>query len=156
MIDLFETKEIFELYIQAGGDAISSDELARFSQYGHRRVRLRVAENCRTPKDCLELLAKDECPEVRLAVATNPAVSAAVIQSLATDDDPTVRYEMAENPNLPLSILEQLASDENPYVSSRAARTMFSLAALTLEPPECHPYFRSSTPPSKAKAQGQL
>jgi len=146
--------ELFEQYLQAGSDFVSLDDLTSLSQSKHGRVRLRVAENPRTPCHSLEVLANDECPEVRLAVATNASVLSATVGKLARDQDPTVRYGLAEDPNLPLAILEQLAVDENPYVSLRAIRTIRALTGLDASPVECHPYFRSRIPPSASREEG--
>lgn len=140
MVSSADTTESFQLYLQAGSTSISGEELAAMVDSRHACVRLRVAENPRTPSASIALLAVDECSDVRLAVATHSAATVEILRKIASDEDPTVRYGMAEDANTPLEILEELASDENPYVGARAIKTLKALApkAPALQ---CHPRF---------------
>ena len=111
-------------YIRAGSLDLSADELRQLASSSIEKVRLRVAENCRTPADVLSHLAKDKSPDVRLAVALNSAAPKSLLTRLARDEDPTVRYGIAEDVNVPLQVLQSLALDPNPYVAVRAQKTL--------------------------------
>ena len=64
---------------------------------GHEAVRLRVAQNKRTPPQILGLLAKDQSPSVKMAVASHPSTPAAVVEALADDDSQHVRKAYTED-----------------------------------------------------------
>jgi hypothetical protein len=130
----------FQLYLQAGSEATSPSELSCLVSSCYTRVRLRVAENPRTPISSIQVLANDESADVRLAVAANSTTPIELMRRLAKDHDPTVRYGIAEDANVAQEILDQLTNDENPYVCARAAKTIRSIT-LTDQVLQCHPRF---------------
>ena len=115
--------DIFAHYVKAGSQSCSQQFLEEMAHSEVDRIRLRIAENPRTPVDTLELLASDRNPDVRVAVATNPATPAYISYRLAFDDDPNVRLGLADDVNTPIELLDKLLEDANPYVSYRAAQT---------------------------------
>jgi hypothetical protein len=50
------------------------------------------------------------------------------LQMLARDDNPNVRYAIADNHNISIAILKRLAEDENPYIACRAAKTLLRVS----------------------------
>lgn len=116
--------EIFQQYIKAGRKSIGSRELKKYAESEHDAIRLRAAENPKTPVECLEKLGKDKNSEIRIAIALNPNTPVDLKQKLAVDDDPTVRFAIAEDPHSGLKMLEMLADDSNPYVAQRAVKTL--------------------------------
>jgi hypothetical protein len=87
-------------------------------------VRIRVAENPRTPAHLLAHFIWDQEPEVRGGIARNPHATRPILEWLASDDSVDVRYTLAENPNVPCEILARLACDDNVFVADRANRTL--------------------------------
>ena len=77
----------------------------------HDEVRLRVAQNKRTPSRLLELLAKDVSSSVRLAVASHPSTPTALAEALADDDSPYVRAGVARRADVSQRVLARLARD---------------------------------------------
>lgn len=118
-------------YIRAGRKDVSRQELRTLAGSSLERVRLRVAENPRCPKDALESLACDPSPDVRSAVALNPSTPRDLVAQLCMDDDPTVRYAIAEDPQTDVNLLRRLSCDHNAYVSCRAQRTLQLLESYT-------------------------
>jgi hypothetical protein len=118
----------FDDYIKAGSRFSAAETLAELANSPHHRIRLRVAENERSPARVLEALAQDRDADIRAAVASNPSTPVDTVFTLSLDADPTVRHSMAEDPHIPLGVLRRLAKDENAYVSCRARKT---LALLT-------------------------
>lgn len=116
--------ELFSEYIKAGSQSCSPATLEVMAHSEIDCIRLRVAENPRTPIDTLELLSTDKNPDVRIAVGTNNSTPPYVSFKLALDEDPNVRLGLADDINTPIELLEKLARDENPYVASRAIDTM--------------------------------
>jgi len=114
----------FDDYIKAGSRFSSAETLSELAASSHQRIRLRVAENERSPAHVLEALAQDGDADIRAAVASNPSTPVDVVFSLSLDADPTVRHSMAEDPHTPIGVLRRLAKDENAYVSCRAQRTL--------------------------------
>lgn len=110
-------------YIKAGSPTSSPKLLAAMAYSEVDQIRLRVAENPRTPITALELLAKDKNADVRIAVGTNPSTPRILSYVLACDADPNVRLGMADDVNTPVELLDKLSQDLNPYVSHRAAQT---------------------------------
>lgn len=115
--------DMFAHYVKAGSQSCSQQLLEELAHSKIDRIRLRVAENPRTPLDTLELLASDNNPDVRVAVGTNPSTPAYISYRLAFDEDPNVRLGLADDVNTPIELLAKLMEDENPYVSYRAAQT---------------------------------
>lgn len=115
--------EILSNYVQAGSQSCSPEKLAQLAASEVDRIRLRVAENPRTPVDVLELLAADRNADVRVAVGTNPSTPALIRYRLAFDEDPNVRLGLAEDIRTPVELLDRLVEDEHPYVSYRAHET---------------------------------
>lgn len=115
--------DIFTHYVKAGSQSCPPQLLEEMAHSEIDRIRLRVAENPRTPLDILELLASDKNPDVRVAVAANPSTPAYISYRLAFDEDPNVRLGLADDVNSPVELLAKLMEDENPYVSCRAAQT---------------------------------
>lgn len=115
-------------YIKAGKADIEKNELVSLAFSTDCRIRRRVAENPRAPKNILRVLSKDSDAEVRLAVAGNPSTPEQVLRELARDADPTVRHGIAEDPRTPEGVLLSLAQDENAYVSCRAVKTLARLS----------------------------
>lgn len=116
-------------YIKAGGQNCYPHLLAELAHSEVDRVRIRVAENPRTPIEILEILATDKNPDVRVGVGTNPSTPAQISGRLAFDEDPNVRLGLADDLNTPIELLEQLREDGNPYVSCRAAQTLEYIAS---------------------------
>ncbi|GEM_PF-980319 len=114
---------IFNNYVKAGSHSCSPELLAELSRSASDQIRLRVAENPRTPLDILKLLACDKNADVRIAVGTNPSTPAHIRYGLVFDEDPNVRLGLAEDVNTPVDLLDKLMDDGNPYVSCRAAQT---------------------------------
>jgi hypothetical protein len=141
-IDLYDS---FQLYLQAGSESTLPHQLASLVHSSHTMVRLRVAENPKTPVSSIQILANDESAEVRLALATNSATPPELIHRLARDEDPTVRYGMAEDVNIAVEILEELANDENPYVCARATKTI-KVITMKEQTLQCHPRFLNEIP----------
>ena len=77
--------------------------------------KLFLAQSEFTPKEVLEILAKDERYYVRGAVTRNSNVSEEILEIIAKDKNPWVRESVAENLNTPKEILESLAKDEDLY-----------------------------------------
>jgi len=115
--------DILSNYIKAGSQSCSPELLEAMAHSDVDKIRLRVAENPRTPKDILEVLAMDKNADVRVAVGTNPSTPAYVSYRLAFDENPDVRLGLADDINTPIELLEALMEDSNPYVSYRAGQT---------------------------------
>ncbi len=111
-------------YVKAGSQSCSADILEAMAHSEVARIRLRVAENPKTPIEILEILSTDRCADVRIAVGTNPSTPGFVSFKLAFDEDPDVRLGLADDINTPIELLEKLAEDENPYVVCRAKETI--------------------------------
>jgi hypothetical protein len=135
--------ETLNNYVKAGSPSCSPELLEQLAHSEVDRIRLRVAENPRTPLEVLELLATDRNADVRIAAGTNPTTPAHVRYSLAFDEDPNVRLGLAEEINTPVELLEKLVEDENPYVSFRAQQTI-ELVLSRDQPRDfaCHRFFR--------------
>jgi hypothetical protein len=115
--------DILSNYVKAGSQSCSPELLEAMAHSEIDRIRLRVAENPRTPIDVLGLLAKDKNADVRIAVGSNPSTPPYVSYRLAFDEDPNVRFGLADDINTPIELLDKLCDDANPYVSNRAAKT---------------------------------
>ena len=115
--------DILSNYVKAGSQSCSPELLEAMAHSEIDRIRLRVAENPRTPKDILEILAVDKSADVRVAVGTNPSTPPYVSYKLAFDEDPNVRLGLADDIATPIELLEKLTEDSNPYVSYRAVQT---------------------------------
>lgn len=115
--------DIISKYVQAGSQSCSPELLEAMAHSDIDRIRLRVAENPRTPIDVLEILAADKNADVRVAVGTNPSTPPYISYRLAFDEDPNVRLGLADDINTPIELLEKLSEDSNPYVSYRAIET---------------------------------
>jgi len=130
-------------YIKAGSSSSSGQLLSELAHSKADRIRIRVAENPRTPLEILEILAADKNADVRIAVGTNPSTPAHISYSLAFDEDPNVRLGLAEDMNTPINLLEKLTEDTNPYVSCRAAQTKEYIAARAqANVLGCHRFYR--------------
>ncbi len=116
--------DILDSYIKAGSQSCSADVLEAMAHSEIASIRLRVAENPKTPSDVLEILAADRCPDVRIAVGTNRSTPAFISFRLISDEDPDVRLGLADDIDTPIELLEKLAEDENPYVACRALETI--------------------------------
>jgi len=138
--------DILTNYVKAGRENCSSQLLAELARSEVDRIRVRVAENPKTPIEVLEVLATDRNADVRTAVGTNPSTPAHISYGLAFDEDPNVRLGLAEDLNTPLELLDKLIEDANPYVSCRAKQTK-ELIVLQGQPNdhECHRFFRWAT-----------
>lgn len=123
MIGARQFGDILSNYVKAGSQSCSLELLEAMAHSEIDRIRLRVAENPRTPIDVLGLLARDKNADVRIAVGTNPSTPPYVSYRLAFDEDPNVRLGLADDINTPIELLDQLSEDANPYVSYRAAKT---------------------------------
>lgn len=117
-------ENIIDNYIKAGSQSCSPEVLEAMAHSEAECIRLRVAENPKTPIDVLELLSTDKCPDVRVAVGTNPSTPGYISFHLATDEDPDVRLGLADDINTPIELLGKLTEDENPYVACRARQTI--------------------------------
>ncbi|HEY9681579.1 MAG TPA: hypothetical protein V6C86_08355 [Oculatellaceae cyanobacterium] len=115
-------------YIKAGSQNCYPHLLAELAHSDVDQIRIRVAENPRTPIEILEILAKDKNADVRVAVGINPSTPAHISGSLAFDEDPNVRLGLADDLNTPIELLEKLREDGNPYVSCRAVQTLEYIA----------------------------
>lgn len=115
--------DILTNYVKAGSQSCSPRLLEELSHSEVDRIRMRVAENPKTPRDILELLASDKNADVRVAIATNPSTPAHICYRLAFDEDPNVRLGLADDVNTPIELLEKLMQDANPYISYRATET---------------------------------
>lgn len=115
--------DVLSNYIKAGSQSCSPELLEAMAHSEIDRIRLRVAENPRTPKDILEILAADKNADVRVAVGTNPSTPPYISYRLAFDQDPNVRLGLADDISTPIELLDKLTEDSNPYVSLRAAQT---------------------------------
>jgi len=116
--------DILSNYVRAGSQSCSPQVLEAMAHSEIDRIRLRVAENPKTPIDVLELLATDRNIDVRIAVGTNPSAPAYLSYQIAFDEDPNVRLGLADDINTPIELLEKLAEDMNPYISYRARQTI--------------------------------
>lgn len=124
--------DFIQQYVQAGKRSCPSSKLKELASSRFAKVRMRVAENERTPTDVLEQLSHDDCAEVRIAVGTNFRTKTEVAQKLASDEDINVRLGLAESPLTPIELLMQLSEDENPYVSSQAKKGLVFARAREL------------------------
>jgi hypothetical protein len=115
--------DLWTNYVKIGSLSCSPQLLEAMAKSEIDRIRLRVAENPKTPVDILELLVSDKSPDVRVAVGTNPSTPAHISYRLAFDEDLNVRLGLADDLNTPIELLEKLMNDANPYVSIRAAQT---------------------------------
>lgn len=130
-------------YIKVGSHNCSKQLLADLAHSPVERIRIRVAENPRTPLEILEILAADKNADVRIAVGTNPSTPPYISYGLAFDQDANVRLGLAEDMNCPMELLEKLAEDTNPYVSCRAAQTKeYILARAQANTFGCQRFFR--------------
>lgn len=116
--------DVFDNYVKAGSQSCSAEMLKAMAHSEVNKIRLRVAENPKTPIDILESLLTDKCADVRVAVGTNPSTPGFLSYKLAFDEDPNVRLGLADDTNTPIELLEKLAEDENPYVACRARDTI--------------------------------
>jgi hypothetical protein len=115
--------DVLSNYVKAGNQSCSPELLEAMAHSEIDRIRLRVAENPRTPQDVLEVLAADKNADVRIAVGTNPSTPPCISYRLAFDEDPNVRMGLADDISTPIELLDKLTEDPNPYVSYRAAQT---------------------------------
>ncbi len=115
--------DLLSNYIKAGSQSCSPELLEVMAHSDIDKIRLRVAENPRTPKDILEVLATDKNADVRVAVGTNPSTPAYISYRIAFDENPDVRLGLADDINTPIELLDALTEDSNPYVSYRAVET---------------------------------
>lgn len=120
-------------YINAGSADIPRSELTKLALSPNSRVRLRVAENHRTPTNTLMLLAYDESVYVKIAVAANPNTPRKTASEIASSDCVMTRLGLAEEASTPKYILDKLAQDENPYVAFQADKTIAILYRTKLE-----------------------
>lgn len=111
-------------YVRAGSSSTSEQDLCVLGMSECARIRMRVAENPKTPKEMLHELARDECADVRIAVATNPFTPAVVLDRLSKDEDVFVRIGIAQEVTTPEYLLKALCFDENPYVAAEAEKTL--------------------------------
>lgn len=116
--------DVLDTYVKAGSQSCSAEVLEAMAHSEITSIRLRVAENPKTPIDILELLSTDRCADVRIAVGTNNKTPPYVSFGLVFDEDPNVRLGLADHVNTPIELLEKLAEDENPYVACRARQTI--------------------------------
>jgi len=129
-------------YIKAGSNTCSPKLLSELAHSEVDLIRIRVAENPRTPLEILEILAADKNADVKIAVGTNPSTPEHIRYALAFDADPNVRLGLAEDMSTPVELLEKLADDTNPYVSCRAAQTKEYIGARAqLNSFDCHRFF---------------
>jgi len=124
--------EFISQYIQAGKRDCPEKIVHELAGSKHEKVRMRVAENEKTPLDILEKLSTDKSADVRIAVATNSSTPFEIVRKLASDEDPNVRLGIAEAPDTSLAILEQLTDDTNPYVSYQARKSLMIARAKEL------------------------
>jgi hypothetical protein len=115
--------DVLSNYVKAGSQSCSPELLEAMAHSDIDRIRLRVAENPRTPIDVLEILAADKNADVRVAVGTNPSTPPYISCRLAFDEDLNVRLGLADEINTPIELLDKLTEDSNPYVSYRAIQT---------------------------------
>lgn len=118
----------FELCLQATSPKLSEQQAAQLASICIDDVRLKVAENSRTPKDVLHTLSDDCNAEVRSAVALNVSTPEPVLMNLVNDEDPDVRFMIASCAYMPKWVLIKLLDDENPYVVARARKTLRRLS----------------------------
>jgi hypothetical protein len=123
MFGAIQYGDVFTNYVKAGSHSCSPELLEAMAHSDIDRIRLRVAENPRTPIEILEVLAADKNVDVRVAVGTNPSTPPYVSYKLASDADLNVRLGLADDIHTPIELLEMLIEDANPYVSYRAAQT---------------------------------
>lgn len=146
--------DILSNYVTAGSQSCSSETLEALAHSEVERIRLRVAENPKTPSDLLEILAKDKSPDVRIAVGTNPSTPPLIAFRLAFDEDTNVRLGLADDMNTPVEVLDKLMEDSNPYVSCRASQTKeYILSQGKPNSFGCHRFFRWA---SKGFDHGEL
>jgi|688.fasta_scaffold193641_1 hypothetical protein len=115
--------DVISNYVKAGSQSCSPELLEVMDHSDIDRIRLRVAENPRTPIHILEILAADKNEDVRVAVGTNPSTPPHLSYQLAFDENIDVRLGLADDINTPFEVLETLTEDSNPYVRSRAIQT---------------------------------
>jgi hypothetical protein len=127
-ITIMSNIEVNANYITAGRADTTSEQLELFSHSPIDAIRLRIAENEKTPHHVLEVLAFDPCADVRIAVALNTKSQASLVARLSCDANPDVRFWMASTSYLPENILLQLAQDDNPHVAERAKKTLTARA----------------------------
>lgn len=70
-----------------------------------------VAANPHTPTVILEMLSKDDNPNVRAWVAQNPSLNELLVCRLAEDEDERVRVAIASSPSLTDEMVEKLRDD---------------------------------------------
>lgn len=116
--------DILSNYVKAGSQSCSPEVLEALAHSEIDWIRLRVAENPKTPIDVLQLLSTDRYPDVRVAVGTNPSTPPYVSFKLVFDEDANVRLGLADDVNTPIELLEKLTEDANPYVAYRARETI--------------------------------
>ncbi|NBO26600.1 MAG: hypothetical protein EBU96_07400 [Actinobacteria bacterium] len=102
----------------AGNPKTPVEVLVALSKDKDKWVRRVVAQNTRTPKENLRLLAKERLPKeefsgsnVRAAVASNPMCPADLLESLSRDKSAEIRRSVAQNPSARTEVLEWLAQD---------------------------------------------
>lgn len=116
--------ELLDTYVKAGSQSCSAEVLESLAHSEIDCIRLRVAENPKTPIDTLDLLSTDRCSDVRVAVGINRSTPAYISFRLTLDEDPNVRLGLADDINTPVELLEKLCEDENPYIACRAKQTI--------------------------------
>lgn len=124
--------EFISQYIQAGKRDCPEKIMHDLAGSKYEKVRMRVAENEKTPLEILQSLAADKSADVRIAVATNASTPFEIVCKLASDEDPNVRLGIAEAPGTSLPILERLIDDANPYVSCQAKKSLMIARAKEL------------------------
>jgi HEAT repeat protein len=118
----------FELCMQATSPKLSARQAVQLASICIDDVRLKVAENSRTPEGVLNILSDDSNAEVRSAVALNLSTPEPVLMNLVNDEDPDVRFMIASCAYMPRWVLIKLFDDENPYVAVRAGKTLRRLS----------------------------
>ncbi|GEM_PF-3220457 len=126
-------RDWLRMYVRAGSARSSAADLKELAQSHFDKVRLRVAENPRTPPEVLEKLSVDHNLDVRVAVATNPSTPDWLVKRLASDEDIVVRHGLAQDINTARELLEQLARDDNAWVSAEAKKTLHILSSWTAQ-----------------------
>lgn len=121
--------EVFPHYLEAGKKNTSPIRLSELARHGHYKVRIRVAENPKSPAFVLEKLTQDASPEVRACIVSNPNVTKDILLALSHDSDASVRLAVAEEVSTPFEILNRLAHDSNPYICTAAIKTVKRLQA---------------------------
>lgn len=114
-------KQALECCAAARQDDVSIEDLELWGMSDNHYVRMWVAENHRTPQATIDLLSRDQYPDVKYAAVGNPNISVEALMLSLHDPDPIVQNWAADNVKMPAGVLARLAKGTNEMVQASVA-----------------------------------